>query len=1849
MVLHGWASATAALSPPITPPRRRIDRPPHCLLPKSKLRSWLWPHRRRKWSILAGNSSGSEFWQWRPGSSQAAGSSSARLLRLIARSVAVVIVTILSGVVALRIRGLAQDYIETKLLPPIAMLLGERLSRQVELGKVAGLSPLGISLRDCSIGPHDQDFSCAQLPVLTIRINPVRSFQRRQLAADLILSHPHLLVAQRQDWTWLGLPAVPPEKIKRLLHDGGNDETVDSRTRIRRLARESSALKQADERIKAARRSANLGYRPAAFGNDNLEAGNIAVGEDGTAAMRGPLHGAKSWVKEHLPRQTSSASDKAYFQKKNLRASAAKARTFFQKTGGAPVGSHRIPPSMSQSYKTTEFERARNSNAVDLTRQSSTAAAVDDLQQDGKSSTSPVTIESVYIRDGTFLLLAFGDNEPRVLDQFNGRVDFASDYQVIDAQVSGVPKVWRRPASEHDAGLLNVVVHSDIKQQQWDVKIKARNLFVPLVERLLELPIDFYSGTAHGEVHVRMNNEDNFPQLGGKVDIKNVSFKIVEAPAAFKEVNGTIFLQGQRAFLHNTSGLYGKIPVNVSGDMDVNPENGEFRLSCQVPGVEVNSLMTTLKVRPPPFPVAGAVKAVVYCRGPLDAPIFEGSAETLKNRTDLTFNASPSKAIDSIRNNLHKGAAAAYDNVAFTMASGSFTFDTDGATANIYGIRATPVGGGEIRGAGDMWICPEGEIDPTAIRIDCSGYVMINDIIGSYTTNEMKLPLFGAMHGEAKVRGSLQMPVFDIKWVMPDAKGSFTGSRGDISISDEAIVLNSSSFTFDVNSKMSTVPVAVRKNKSIPTLEGLELDARFRGFDILDFLPSAPSISPDSTQMKATCKLKFQGRFVSDKDTKMSGLVGDVSLSGLKLNQLLVASHSSGLLDVSGSGFKLITSGRGKEHLTVQLSKNGHEPSSFSLQRGKLQVDASHSPHSLAKLEIRNLPLDELELSSLRGMMHKVDIQLNLDKRRGHGCLSVGRPRFSGMQGELLDVSARWSGDVVTLEKSLLEQADSTYELRGEYVLPGPREKAVASGNKRHLSDGMWQKLMAGHLENAISSLGRWRLRLEVPRAELSDMLPVARLLSRSSDPAIVTRSKELFLQEVEKAAFLAHSLKQQMEFLKKESATSPQDRSSADSLPLPGLAELNGRWHGTFEASGGGNSDMTASLDLHGENWEWGVYNIQSAVATGSYCYTDGLRLEKVFLQKDTATLHADGMLGPNSNLHFALLNFPVELVPPLMQAIQSSSVEPLQSSAPHAPLNGVLHMEGDLRGDCNKPECDVHVRLLDGAIGGINLSKADLAASVTSGNQFVFNARLEPVVHAGHVYVRGSIPLGSKALDPQSKSRNAAVKRWMGASINNRGHGNSEGQTDYSTSSEWDFIDAGALYVDVVVKDSGMMLLTTITPNMKWLQGNADVRLQVRGASEQPKFDGMAVFHKATVSSPILPKPAHNIGGTVTVKNNELIVDAIEGKVGKRGRLLIKGKLPLKAAVDSSDCSLEVKADSLEVRAKNMLSGQVDGQLSVMGSLSDPELTGVVKLSRGELYLSQEKNSKAATSTIPRALSDLELVKEESHERKLPVAVRLKGLKLQFGPELRMVYPLILNFAVNGELEFHGFADSERVKPKGVLTFENGDVNLVATQVRLNKDYPNRAKFEPEQGLDPNLDLALVGLHFQLKVQGRAQNWQDSIVLTYARSGEQDTLTRIEAAKLFENQLVDSLLEGNGQFAFKKLAAATVETLMPKIETKGEFGQARWRLVYAPQIPNLLSLDPTTDPFKSLANLSFGTEVEVRLGKHLQASVVRQLKESEMATQWTLIYHLNNKLRLVFSSIPSVDNRLLLEYSAS
>ncbi|KAJ9563032.1 hypothetical protein OSB04_008192 [Centaurea solstitialis] len=1993
----------------------------------------------------------------------------------------------------------AKTLVETKLLPSVCTALSDVIQRDLHFGKVRRISPLSITLESCSIGPHKEEFSCGEVPTLKLRVHPFSSLRRGKIVIDAVVSNPTLLVSQKRNYTWLGIPFTDGIPQKHL----STEEGIDNRTKIRRLAREQTAAQMYRERDDAAREAAQTGYVVSSRGSSASEGTDVlkknAVNSAGLSTselvfsmdeklrwqdhhcmdagveydmkhadleksfgVNIPIAGVKFWsriipgpLKRKLKRKANgrnmfTAGIEA--KRRILERSASAAHAYFLDPS---LGSGQGVPSLvdkedenqigelgtrtdSDDHK-LELLRLKkiqiNASPEEYLGSKSLLEVFYDIDEDmdtrsqleassqgstykndrgigdpwsylivgpfqkiksqlvpkvegivaeliegtngekttGIEKTLPVILDSVHFKDGTLLLLAYGDNEPRYLnsdheeqlqemENASGHVKFQNNYSRVHVQLSGSCKMWRSDITSEDGGWLSTDVFVDTVEQKWHANLKVVNLFAPLFESILEIPIAWYEGRASGEVHICMSEGETFPNLHGQLDVTGLAFQISDAPSSFSDISASLCFRAQRIFLHNASGWFGKVPLEASGDFGIEPEEGEFHLMCQVPSVEVNALMKTFKMKPLLFPLAGSVTAVFNCQGPLDAPVFVGSGLVSRKLSSSVAGVPTSAAYEAIMKNKEAGAVAAFDRVPFSYVSANFTFNTDNCVADLYGIRASLVDGGEIRGAGNAWICPEGEEDDTAMDVNFSGSLCFDKLMDQYVPGYIHLVPFklGDLNGETKLSGSLLKPRFDIKWTAPKAEGSFGDARGDIIIAHEYITISSSSIAFELFTKIQTsYPYEDWLNKSefdarpaMPVIvEGVELDLRMRGFEFFNLVSSYAFDSLRPIHLKATGRIKFQGKVVKPisptdehlsntqknviagglKDTEESKiLAGDVSITGLKLNQLMLAPHLAGVLNISRARIKLDAIGRPDESLAVEvvgpLRSIAEENVignmlSFSLQKGHLRANVCYQPFQSANLEVRNLPLDELELASLRGTLQRAEIQLNFPKRRGHGILSLLHPKFSGVLGEALDVAARWSGDVITVEKAVLEQSSSQYEIQGEYVLPGSRDR-TRTGEE---SGNLLRRAMAGHLGSVISSMGRWRMRLEVPRAEIAEMLPLARLVSRSTDPALQFRSKvvssvlmtfnlhthfdmvelDLFIQSIQMVGVDAENLQKLLEEIRGHSTSS--DEVILEELSLPGLSELKGRWRGSLDASGGGNGDTMADFDFQGEEWEWGTYKTQRVLAAGAYSNDDGLRLEKMFIQRDNATIHADGtLLGPKTNLHFAVLNFPVSLVPTLGQVLESSANEVVHSLRQLlAPIKGILHMEGDLRGSLAKPECDVQVRLLDGAIGGIDLGRAEIVASLTSTSRFLFNAKFEPIIQNGHVHIQGSIPVNlvqNNFSDEENLEKDKTEASWvpgwakgkngsMDESNDKKSSRNEEGWDTQLAESlkglHWNVLDVGEVRVDADVKDGGMMLLTALSPYANWLNGSAEVTLQVRGTVEQPMLDGSASFHRATISSPILRKPLTNFGGIILMDSNRLCIRSLESRVSRRGKLSVKGNLPLRRTEASLSDKIDLKCEVLEVRAKNLLSGQVDTQLQVTGSILQPNISGNIKLSHGEAYLPHEKgggapiisqeasdnssmpsggynqvvaskyvsrflNLKPATSNTPfqqpsgKQAEAKKGVGQVSSKPKLEYY--LTDLKLVLGPELRIVYPLILNFAVSGELELNGIAHPKLLKPKGVLMFENGDVNLVATQVRLKREHLNTAKFEPDNGLDPMLDLALVGSEWQFRIQSRATKWQDNLVVTSTRSVEQDVLSPSEAARVFESQLAESILEGDGQLAFKKLATATLETLMPRIEGKGEFGHARWRLVYAPQIPSLLSVDPTVDPLKSLAsNISFGTEVEVQLGKRLQASVVRQMKDSEMAMQWTLIYQLTSRLRLLLQSAPS--KRMLFEYSTT
>jgi hypothetical protein len=150
-------------------------------------------------------------------------------------------------------------------------------------------------------------------------------------------------------------------------------------------------------------------------------------------------------------------------------------------------------------------------------------------------------------------------------------------------------------------------------------------------------------------------------------------------------------------------------------------------------------------------------------------------------------------------------------------------------------------------------------------------------------------------------------------------------------------MITSSSVAFDLNTRVQTSYIddyllnkgTYQMKKNMPLIvEGVDLDLRMRGFEFAHIASSIPFDSPRPLHLKASGRVKFQGKVMKSSniadekikgflqsnidqntlETDVSKLVGNISLSGIKLNQLMLAPQSTGFLSLSQDSVMVITS-----------------------------------------------------------------------------------------------------------------------------------------------------------------------------------------------------------------------------------------------------------------------------------------------------------------------------------------------------------------------------------------------------------------------------------------------------------------------------------------------------------------------------------------------------------------------------------------------------------------------------------------------------------------------------------------------------------------------------------------------------------------------------------------------------------------------------------------------------------------------------------------------------------------------------------------------------------------------------
>ena len=1471
------------------------------------------------------------------------------------------------------------------------------------------------------------------------------------------------------------------------------------------------------------------------------------------------------------------------------------------------------------------------------------------------------------------------------------------------------------------------------------IAICGHNLHAPLIERIVELPMDIKKGRLDGRIVISADDAASwsFPKFNGRVAVKDADFHFWDSSDEIIDSTMDLIFESDRVYLHKAKGYFGAVPLKVTGDLDLNPLHGEYRVSASVQGVEANALRATLGVRPTPFSVSGSVSGTMHVTGPLEKPVFSGHAHILRPTRHMLQNSEPSPALETLLSTSQ--AVGAYDRVPFQDAGLVFSLDTSTNEMTLHALHADLIDGGQLQGSGKMNVAPSAEFDPSALDIVVRGSDINQEAVTKRFLPDVTLPIeldTGLSSGTFLMKGSHMSPIIDTTFSVSN------GASGSVRFQRDSTSLKISSPHFEAMGSLYLRPPSYEAMKKAvtqaqaselakPKLSGCSMNMNLNGVDIIPLLSDDDSVRNLSKSAGEPVKLRVNGRVKLEGDvTKLPEdfsdgpwlFSGSLDLENIRLNQMKLYRDLKGSVELSEERISAHGKGmRPDETLDVEIdlpvilnrfkydvemsegqkSSKDVEESYLNLRCGRLQASGSVLENGTAMdLRVANIKLDDLELASLRGELQEISCAVNFKTQTGRGRASIVAPKYSGLHGESLSGGFRWEKDVFRLEKFVLQQNQSRYELQGEYVLPSSVK----------LPSSVSDLLNSRKLDESIENNGRWRLRVDAPYAEIQDLTPVGRLLQSANNqfPADYERAKNAFIRSLTSASLRLNDLNECLDVLmapstsKKSSTTEP--KHGEKNLQFPALQTCQGYWKGSIQAFGGGDGATSCDFDLRGQSWIWGDASLDSFVAKGSGHSEDGLQLQEFVLNSGDAKLLIRGsLLNENQDATILLTDFPVSTLQPVFRAIpalqhatpavSAQAPDPIASPLPigmiastfgkltepgheigeNSPINGQLFMSGSLRGSKESPSGDVTVRIYDAVVGPTRLANAQASAKINDGKDLTFDVNIVPLDgqrSSGHIVASGKVPLQPVF---EGKEESDSLEEDMNISLN--------------------------------VRDGGMAVLTSLSPKIRWKQGMANLTANIAGTIKKPIISGEALISKALLDCPVLKYPLNLVSADVRCEDDIVKVKGVDAYVGRKGRIRVRGTLPLRHdgsqdAIKNSRITLDI--NSLELKARNLYTGQVDALLTARDSLERPIIGGSMRFSRGSLFLNpqgQDVNSTSENFDDLNPSKDLDAAFATSVSKvftlltkgdtglatQLESAVKnemeavevimedtggsnaiLDGLAVQFGPDLRALYPLVMNFSVGGELVVSGPVHPDTVAISGSLKLPSGEINLLAAQFELDREHENLIMFGPMSpsaepnrpatvGVDPLVDVALNSGDLKVSITGKASEWSEHLIMQSVGRGSSgmdagEKLDTLEAAKLLESKLKAALLADNGQIALNKLAGSTMATFMPKIETQGSVGDTKWRLVSAPSVPGLLDPRSETSASNVLDFLALGAEVEVTFGQKLQAAMVRKLRESDVMTKWTLNYNLNSKLRMQFdvSSAPPYPKTLTFQYSS-
>ncbi len=1445
-----------------------------------------------------------------------------------------------------------------------------------------------------------------------------------------------------------------------------------------------------------------------------------------------------------------------------------------------------------------------------------------EIEEEKEKGPVEVVLKTIRFQDATIALVPTRKTgkglAPAInLSNANGRVDFWDRSKRLTYQVQGQAIA---------GGQLDLSGETWVKPLRTILKIKAQDMAVADIDRLIKLPVNLPVGNASGDITVNIPTGKAAPQVFGTATVRGTTLQIPNAPVPLTQIAGMLRFNGSEIGLERVKARYGEVPVQAGGTLDSAVGQKGFDLTVKVPPVGLAKVVKALNLT---LPVAadGQIAADLKLTGPLTEPLLTGSARSTQ----------PGKI----------------DRVAFSRLSTQFEFNPKAMTVRFPMIAATPAAGGKVLGSGQVQLGTVPQLAFNFQAVDVAG-----DAIAPAYNEGKPLPItLGPLSAQVQVSGAATNPQTLVRWQAPAA--TYAGA-GEILLADSRLVIR----TTQLNVQGGTVDVVAEA-----------VDGKWRGAAAANGIALQP-FSPD-LRGKFSGQFNFAGRLDSFRpaDIRAQGeavfseglsvirkpLTGLVQWDGQKL---VVQRATAPGFSASGAVFAKLE-GEGAPALTAfDLNVQAKDlslqdlaipvPETVQLAgrtdfSGRLTGSAA-APRITGGVTVRDLAVNgtafERQMQGrvvvaqgvdlkLAGQRDRINLTLNANNQitafevRNDRAVAIGTG-----QGDQLTVKAEnvplalfvppSAASLVTLGGEFNGTVGvnlRTLSVAGDVALVNPEVngfRADRFGGRVSFADGVATltntQLKRGETlveisgsANILSPDPQIKGRIKVPKGRLQDVLQLAQVFDLTDligAKRPISRSAA-DLQTVP-ADFRKASIFNRLRRLSEINAFLEKKKEERQNALIPDLRDVEGNFMADVSLNGTLKSGFDSTFTLTGETWKWGRYAVEKVAIEGTSTKKGVISLVPLRLQTGDAFVAFSGQVGGDNQAgQFQIENVPLEVITGLAETV-------LQRPLP-LDMDGKLNATASLSGNFDKPQSVGEVKLVDGTLNGNPVQKAEgsfrYADARFGFGTTVLIAGEEPLVIAGSVPV--PLPFTSPPKDDN-------------------------------------------LDLTIKVKDDGLALLNVLTSNLVvWESGKGLVDLKVSGKLDQPIVKGTIDIADATLQARAVPGKLTGVTGNIKFEDDRLLIrDQLTAQFSQ-GEIVARGGIPMFAPVpmDAADPTsfLQVDLNKIALRLKGIYQGGVGGNVQVAGTVLAPVIGGEIRLQDGQVLLSNATEA----PTEPAA------------EDQSPI--KFQNLALRLGDRVQVVNPPILNFLASGDLTINGSLSD--LKPKGIIRLKAGQVNLFTTQFNLQRGYPQTAEFVENQGLNPNLDVRLIAslpestggrissgalsseisdsvtpttrfggvqtVRVQAKVRGLASKLFDNLELTSSPAR-----SRSEIVALLGGGFIATLGRGDSTLGIANLAGSALLTNLQTV-IGNALGLSEFRLF------TTLTQDSRKRESRSSSSLGLAAEGAIDLTPTVSLSVLKILTSDEPA-QFGVRYRLNENFLLRSSTDFAGDSRAVVEYEA-